>query len=160
MSEKIELPVLALRGNVAFPGTTVPIAVGSAGSLRAVEEALRGDRRVFAVSEREEGALAPSERLYGMGVIAHIGEVRRGLGGMQLLLTPKQRATALDYRQAAEMTRAVVRPVAEMPPLNPDDPTFRALYREVRERSDVFGKQSGLSEEVQRQVLSVVEGSG
>ena len=35
-------------------------------------------------------------------MIAHIGEVQRGLGGLQLLLTPEKRATALEYRMGPD----------------------------------------------------------
>ena len=38
--------------------------------------------------------------LYSMGVIARIGQIQRGLGGVQLLLQGEQRATALQYRQS------------------------------------------------------------
>jgi len=160
MSERRQIPLLALRGAVAFPGTTIPIGVGRAASLRAVEEALKGDRTVFAVTEREEVDANSPDKLHSIGVIAHIGEVQRGLGGLQLLLTPQERATALEYRTADGVTRALVRPVAEMKPLSENDPAFIALYREVRERAVEFGKQRGLSEEVLLQVLNAVNGPG
>ncbi|MFZ5896272.1 MAG: endopeptidase La [Myxococcota bacterium] len=160
MSERRQLPLLALRGAVAFPGTTIPIGVGRAASLKAVEEALKGDRTVFAVSEREEVDANSPDKLYSIGVIAHIGEVQRGLGGLQLLLTPQERAAALEYRPSGGMTRVLVRPVAEMKPLNEEDPAFVALYREVRERAIEFGKQRGLSEEVLVQVINAVSGPG
>ncbi|HET9933269.1 MAG TPA: endopeptidase La, partial [Polyangiaceae bacterium] len=160
MSERRQLPLLALRGAVAFPGTTVPIAVGRAASLKAVEEALKSDRTVFAVAEREGIDANSPDRLHNMGVIAHIGEVQRGLGGLQLLLTPQERAAVLEYRTQGGVPRAVVRPVAEMAPLNENDPAFLALSREVRERAIEFGKQRGLSEEVLVQVIDAVNGPG
>lgn len=159
MSDRRQLPVLALRASVAFPGTTVPIAVGRAHSLRAVEEALKGDRKVFAVTEREEGAGA-SDKLYSLGVIAHIGEVQRGLGGLQLLLTPEKRATALEYRTENGVSKAAVRSVEEMQPISEADPAFVALYSEVRERAVELGKQRGLPEDVLAQVVGAVSGPG
>jgi ATP-dependent Lon protease len=159
MSERRRLPVLALRGTVTYPGTTIPIAVGRAPSLRAVEEALRGDRTVFAVAEREEGDSSP-DKLYSLGVIAHIGEVQRGLGGLQLLLTPEKRATALEYRTEGGIVEATVRAVEEMKPLNEADPAFVALYKEVRERATELGKQRGLTEDVLAQVVGAVSGPG
>ena len=143
-----------------FPGTTVPIGVGRAGSLRAVEEALRGDRIVFAVAEREGAEENSPNKLYELGVIAQIGEVQRGLGGLQILLTPVERAALLEQRSEGGITRAVVRPVAEMKPLSETDPAFVALLKEVRERAIDFGKQRGLSEEVLVQVLGTVSSAG
>jgi ATP-dependent Lon protease len=160
MTERRELPVLPLRSTVAFPGTTLPVAVGRAGSLRAVEEALKSDRLVFAVTERQDVDPNSPDKLHSLGVIAHIGEVQRGLGGLQLLLTPAERAMALDYRTHNGTLHALVRPVAQMQPLSESDPAFTALYKEVRERSIEFGKQRGLSEEVLVQVVSAVSGPG
>jgi ATP-dependent Lon protease len=124
-----------------------------------VEEALKGDRTVFAVTERDESA-SGSEQLYAIGVIAHIGEVQRGLGGLQLLLTPEKRGAALEYRTERGVSYAVVRPVEEMKPLNENDSAFVALYKEVRERAMDLGKQRGLPEDVLAQVVGAVSGPG
>jgi ATP-dependent Lon protease len=158
MSERRVLPLLPLRSAVLFPGTTIPIGVGRAGSLRAVEEALKGDRTVFAVAERPNGA--SGSKLYELGVIAQIGEVQRGLGGLQILLTPVERATLLEQRSGNGFMNAVVRPVSEHKPVSENDPAFLALYKEVRERAVDFGKQRGLSEEALKQVLGEVRSPG
>jgi ATP-dependent Lon protease len=160
MSERKTLPVLSTRGSVVFPGPTIPIAVGRAASLRAVDAALKGDRMIFAVAQREGSEEVSPDKLYTMGVIARIGQVQRGLGGMQLLLTGEQRAAAIEYRNEDGTIRAVVRTVEQMPPVRESDPTFAALYREVRERAVEFGKQRGLEEEVLRQVVDSVTEPG
>ena len=155
------LPILPLRGTVVFPGVTIPLAVGRAGSLRAVDEALKGDRTVFAVTEREGVEETAPDRLYSLGVIAHVGEVQRGLGGIQLLLTPEKRATLLELRTDNKgIARATVREVEQMRPLSESDPAFVALYQEVRERAVDFGKLKGLSEEVLVQVVNAVHAPG
>ncbi|HET9956284.1 MAG TPA: endopeptidase La [Polyangiaceae bacterium] len=160
MSEIRKLPLLALRGLVAFPGTTVPIAVGRAQSLKAVEEALRGDRRVFAVTEQAETDASGETKLHALGVVAQIEEVQRGIAGQRLLLTPVERATALEYRVEGGVRRALVRPVAEMKPLNADDPAFVGLFREARARAVELGTQAGLSEEALKQVIDAVPEPG
>ena len=53
MGQRQTLPVLPLRGTVMFPGITAPIAAGRPGTLRAIETALKGDRLVFAVAQRD-----------------------------------------------------------------------------------------------------------
>src|SRR4029079_10180463 len=53
MSENVKLPVLPMRGAVIYPGPAVSVAVSRAGTSRAVDEALAGDRRVFVVAQRE-----------------------------------------------------------------------------------------------------------
>ena len=54
MAQRQTLPVLPLRGTVIFPGLTAPIAAGRPGTLRAIEAALRGERLVFAVAQRDK----------------------------------------------------------------------------------------------------------
>ena len=53
MAQRQTIPVLPLRGTVIFPGLTAPIAAGRPGTLRAIESALKGDRLVFAVAQRD-----------------------------------------------------------------------------------------------------------
>ena len=97
MAQRQTIPVLPLRGTVIFPGLTAPIAAGRPGTLRAIESALKGDRLVFAVAQRDNTDEPTPDILYSMGVIARIGQIQRGLGGVQLLLQGEQRATALQY---------------------------------------------------------------
>ena len=67
MSTRQTLPVLPLRGTVIFPGLTAPIAAGRPGTLRAIEAALKGDRVVFAVAQRDNTDEPSSEILYKIG---------------------------------------------------------------------------------------------
>ena len=97
MGQRQTLPVLPLRGTVMFPGITAPIAAGRPGTLRAIETALKGDRLVFAVAQRDNTEEPTSDILFTTGVIARIGQIQRGLGGVQLLLQGEQRATALHF---------------------------------------------------------------
>jgi ATP-dependent Lon protease len=160
MAQRQTLPVLPLRGTVIFPGLTAPIAAGRPGTLRAIEAALRGDRLVFAVAQRDNTDEPTPEILYSMGVIAKIGQVQRGLGGVQLLLQGEQRATALQYTQSDNYLSAVIVPVEEMTPLDEHDPAFEALHKETRERAAELGEKRGLPEEVVHQVLDAVTEPG
>jgi ATP-dependent Lon protease len=145
---------------VIFPGLTQPIAAGRPGTLRAIEAALKADRLVFAVAQRDNTDEPSPEILYSMGVIARIGQVQRGLGGVQLLLQGEQRATALQYTTTDNYLAAVVVPVDEMNPLDEHDPAFEALHKEARERAAELGEKRGLPEEVVHQVLDSVTESG
>lgn len=99
MGQRQTLPVLPLRGTVMFPGITAPIAAGRPGTLRAIENAVKGDRLVFAVAQRDNTEEPAADILFTTGVIARIGQIQRGLGGVQLLLQGEQRATALQYME-------------------------------------------------------------
>jgi ATP-dependent Lon protease len=160
MPDRQTLPVLPLRGTVILPGLTVPIAVGRPGTLRAIEAALKKDRMIFAVAQRENVDEPTPEQLYTMGVIGQIGQIQRGLGGVQLLLQGESRATALHYHSVDEYLTADVIPVEELKPLNEDEPAFAALYKETRERAMELGERRGLPEEVLHQVLDSVTDPG
>jgi ATP-dependent Lon protease len=160
MAQRQTLPVLPLRGTVIFPGLTAPIAAGRPGTLRAIEAALKGERLVFAVAQRDNTDEPTPDILYSMGVIARIGQIQRGLGGVQLLLQGEQRATALQFSNAEGYLNAVIMPVEEMAPMNVEDPSFIALHRELRERAAELGERRGLPEEVVHQVLDAVTEPG
>jgi ATP-dependent Lon protease len=160
MAQRQTLPVLPLRGTVIFPGLTQPIAAGRPSTLRAIEAALKGDRLVFAVAQRDNSEEPTADILYSMGVIARIGQIQRGLGGVQLLLQGEQRATALQYSTAEGYLSAVIVPAEEMNPQTENDAAFTALQKETRERAAELGERRGLPEEVVHQVLDSVTEPG
>jgi ATP-dependent Lon protease len=160
MSERMTLPVLPLRDFVLFPGVTTPINAGRPGTLRAIEAALtKPERLVFAVAQRDEEQVAP-EDLYTIGTVARIGQIQRGLAGVQLLLQGEHRGIAMRISEKDGYLQAIVREADEMSPLAPEDPAFVALFRELRQRAAELGKRSGLPDEVVHQVLEGVADPG
>jgi ATP-dependent Lon protease len=161
MSERLTLPVLPLREVVLFPGVTAPIGAGRPATLRAIEAALATpDRLVFAVSQRQNVESVSSDVLYTIGTIARIGQLQRGLSGMQLLLHGEKRGIAIHYAEREGYLQAVVREAEEMLPINAEDPAFVALHREARVRAAELGQKSGLPDEVVQQVLAGVNEAG
>ena len=161
MAERLTLPVLPLREVVLFPGVTAPIGAGRPGTVRAIEAALTTpERLVFAVSQRQNVENVTSEVLYTVGTVARIGQMQRGLSGMQLLLHGERRGIALHYSEKDGYIQTVVRDAEEMLPLNPEEPAFVALHREARARAAELGQKSGLPEEVVQQVLAGVNEPG
>src|SRR4029453_14284236 len=114
----------------------------------------------FAVAPRDNTDEPTPEILYSMGVIARIGQIQRGLGGVQLLLQGEQPATPLRYPRGDGFLTAVVMPTEEMAPLSESDAAFEALHKEARERAAELGEKRGLPEEVVHQVLDSVEDPG
>ena len=161
MAEHLTLPVLPLREVVLFPSVTAPIGAGRPATLRAIEAALASpDRLIFAVSQRQNVENVTPDMLYTIGTIARIGQVQRGLAGMQLLLQGERRGIAMQYTDREGYLETIVREAEEMPPLNAEDANFVALYREVRSRAAELGQKSGLAEEVVQQVLAGVNDPG
>jgi ATP-dependent Lon protease len=160
-SHRLRLPVLPLREVVLFPGVTVPVGAGRPGTLRAIEAALRReDRLIFAVSQRQNTEQVSPEGLYTTGTVSRIGQIQRGLGGVQLLLHGEHRGTVLQYAVTDGYIEAVVVEAPDLPPADPTNPAFLALYKELRERAAELGQRSGLPEEVVQQVLEGVTEPG
>ena len=161
MAERLTLPVLPLREVVLFPGVTAPIGAGRPATLRAIEAALATpERLVFAVSQRQNVESVNPDVLFTIGTIAKIGQLQRGLSGMQLLLHGERRGIAIHYTDKEGYLQAIVREAEEMLPLNPEDSAFVALHREARARAAELGQKSGLPDEVVQQVLAGVNEAG
>ena len=110
--------------------------------------------------QRENVDLVSPAGLHGFGTVARIGQVQRGLGGLQLSLHGDVRATVVRYQDAGGHIEAELREAEELPPLNAEDPAFVGLYREARQRASELGQKSGLPEEVVKQVLEGVTDPG
>jgi ATP-dependent Lon protease len=161
MGDRVRLPVLPLRETVVFPGVAVPISAGRPGTVEAIQKALDGDRRMFAVCQRENADDATPEILYDFGVIIRVVQSQRVRGGLQLLIQGEQRAEAIEISLTGEVgLEAVVRVVEEQPVWNPEDPAYKALDRELRERSVELGRRRGIPEEALQQLAEGVEEPG
>jgi ATP-dependent Lon protease len=161
MSERVTLPVLPLRDMVLFPGMTSPISAGRPGTLRAIETALKDEKRlIFALAQRENVEQATAENLHTMGTVARIGQVQRGLGGVQLVLHGEYRATAIHIGEHEGYLQSILRENVDLPALDPHDAAFQALYKEGRERAAELAQKSGLPEEMIQQVLQSVSDPG
>jgi ATP-dependent Lon protease len=161
MGQRTTFPVLPLRDTVVYPGVAVPISAGRPGTVEAVQAALDGDRRLFAVAQRENVDDATPEILYTVGTVVRIIQTHRVRGGVQLLVQGDSRAEAVHYDQAGEaMLRASAIPLNRFPPRNPDDPGFQALDKELRDRAAELGTRRGVPAEAMNQLLQGVEDPG
>ncbi len=161
MTDRLTLPVLPLREVVLFPGVTAPIGAGRPGTLKAIEAALaRPDRLVFAVTQRQNMEQVAADGLYTIGTIARIGQVQRGVSGVQLLLHGERRGIAIHVGEHAGYLQAIVREAEEMAPLDLEDAAFVALHKEARTRAGELGQKSGLPDDVVQQVLAGVNEPG
>jgi ATP-dependent Lon protease len=161
VTERLTLPVLPLRDVVLFPGVTAPIGAGRPMTLKAIETALATpDKLVFALAQRENVEQVASEGLHRVGTIARIGQLQRGMSGMQLLLHGERRGMALQVVEENGHLVATVRAMDDLPPINENDPNFEALHKELRARAAELGQKSGLPEDVVQQVLNGVDDAG
>ena len=161
MGDRITLPVLPLRETVVFPGVAVPISAGRPGTVEAIQTALDGDRRMFAVCQKANEDDATPELLYEFGVVVRIVQAQRVRGGLQLLIQGDDRARSLEVDWTGEAAlEAVVRVVEEQPVWNPEDPAYKALDRELRERSVELGRRRGIPDEALEQLVEGIDDPG
>lgn len=71
-----DIPILALRNMVLFPGVTLPIAVGRKKSLNLINELQQSNQPIGVVCQRSSKVEDPTQKdLYEIGVIADIVKV-------------------------------------------------------------------------------------
>ncbi|WPM32463.1 endopeptidase La [Hydrogenobacter sp. T-2] len=145
--EVFEVPVMPLRDLVVFPTMVVPLFVGRSFSIRAIEEALKRDRLIFLVLQKDKSTENPKmEDLYTIGTIAHI--VRSAPieeNRLKILVQGIKRARLVEYKQSGDYYVAKVQPIEEV---EPDPETLssevKAYIRSVKEQLDTavsLGKQ-------------------
>ncbi len=72
-SESLELPVLPLRDVVVFPHMVIPLFVGRDKSIRALDIAMEGDKRILLVAQRSGETDDPvGEDLHAIGTLAQV----------------------------------------------------------------------------------------
>ncbi len=146
---------------MVYPGVAVPISAGRPGTVAAVQEALEGDRRLFAVAQKENVDEPDPEVLYTIGTVVRIIQTHRVRGGVQLLVQGEDRANALHYEpDDGGMLTADLLPIERQPPRSPEAPAFQALDRELRERAAELGTRRGVPAEALNQLIQGVDEPG
>ncbi|MBQ9783112.1 MAG: endopeptidase La [Clostridia bacterium] len=111
--EKIEqhtLPVLALRGAVAFPSVALSFEITDEICIRAAEAAFETDSLVLicTVSAMEDEALTP-DALFRVGTVSRIKQsVKTPEGNMRVITEGYSRATVSEFRTFADYISADV----------------------------------------------------
>ena len=88
------MPVLALRGLTVFPQTTMHFDVGREKSIRALDNAMSNDQRIFLVTQKDILDDDPSfDDLYSVGTVAHVRQVLKMPGdAVRILVFGEYRA--------------------------------------------------------------------
>src|ERR1035437_8801981 len=72
-TESRKLPMIPIRDMVIFPYMMTPFVVGRESSVRALEEALTGDRKIFLATQHDAGIDEPRpDDIYPTGTIGNI----------------------------------------------------------------------------------------
>ncbi len=82
-----ELPILPLRGTVAYPDLIVPLVVGREKSIRLVDEAMARDRLIGILTQKNPDVEDPeAEDLYTIGTVATIMKMVKMVDGSQRIV--------------------------------------------------------------------------
>ncbi len=97
-NELRKLPMMPIRDMVIFPSMVTPFVVGRESSVRALEEALGGDRKIFLATQHDAGVDEPTVKdIYQVGTICNIVQsVRMPDGNIKVLVEGIERAKATE----------------------------------------------------------------
>ncbi len=97
-NELRKLPMMPIRDMVIFPFMVTPFVVGRESSVRALEEALSGDRKIFLATQHDAGVDEPTTKeIYQVGTICNIVQsVRMPDGNIKVLVEGIERAKASE----------------------------------------------------------------
>ena len=71
--KNMTLPLLPLRDVVIFPHMVIPLFVGRAESIKALEVAMEVDKQIFLIAQKDAAEDSPTkEDLYTIGTLATI----------------------------------------------------------------------------------------
>ena len=108
-----QLPVIPLRGKVAFPHASVSFEVGRTVTLNAIQKAAETDKLVFILTQRntEKTDVTPDD-LYTIGCVAKIKQVAQLTGGaLRVLCEGLYRAKARSVTLDGGIFQAVTDPI-------------------------------------------------
>src|SRR6478752_3602830 len=149
-----ELPVLPLRDIVIYPFMIVPLFVSRDRSIKAVEEALRDNRMILVVSQKDVNKEEPAqEDLYTVGTVAIIMRMLKLPDGrIRILIQGLSRCKVESVTAGGEYIKANITPISE--PLAPDNSLeVEALVRNVRGSME---RAASLGKNISPEVLAII----
>src|SRR5271167_2106096 len=105
------VPMMPVRDMVIFPQQMTPFIVGREASVRALEEALAGDKKIFLSTQHDASIDDPKpEEIYAVGTLANIVQsVKLPDGNIKVLVEGVERARAVSVATEEGFFRATVR---------------------------------------------------
>jgi len=136
-NEKVDIPsdiaILPLRNTVLFPGVVLPITVGRDKSIKAVNDAYKGDKLIGVVAQKDSSVEDPSFRdLEQIGTVAKIvKQIKMPDGGTTIIIQGKSRFAIESISKEEPYFKAKISVVLEEEP--PKDPDFEAYVSNIKD---------------------------
>src|SRR5499425_3372703 len=107
--------MMPIRDVVIFPYMMTPFVVGRESSVRALEEALAGEKKIFLATQHDASIDEPKpNEIYQVGTIANIVQsVKLPDGNIKVLVEGVERGKILSLNDEEGYFRAVVRSIPQ-----------------------------------------------
>ena len=150
-SETRKLPMLPIRDVVIFPFMMTPFVVGRESSVRALEEALAGDKKIFLATQHDASVDDPKPaEIFQVGTIVNLVQsVKLPDGNIKVLVEGVERAKIVSLNDEEGFFRAVVRPVSQKaepgPPLEALVSRVNALFEQYVKLSQSLNYETAIA---------------
>ncbi|HUB33853.1 MAG TPA: endopeptidase La [Bryobacteraceae bacterium] len=113
-SDTKRLPMMPIRDVVIFPYMMTPFVVGRESSVRALEEAMAGDKKIFLATQHDASIDEPKpNEIYNVGTIVNIVQsLKLPDGNIKVLVEGVERAKVVSVTDDEGFFRATVRTAA------------------------------------------------
>jgi ATP-dependent Lon protease len=149
------IPVLPLRDVVVYPHMVIPLFVGRERSIDALDAAMKDDKRILLVAQKEADIDEPDiADLYQVGTSANILQMLKLPDGtVKVLVEGVQRCTVLHYKETKSYFSAVVTEIHDVLKLTEQEQDV--LQRTVINSFDQYVK---LNNKIPPEVLNSLSG--
>ncbi|MCX6112880.1 MAG: endopeptidase La [Proteobacteria bacterium] len=115
MSDTSLMPMLPVRDVVVFPYMILPLFVGRESSIKAVEDAISGNRMIFLAAQKEITDEFPApDRIYDVGTIATIVRMKKLADGrVKILIQGVNKGRITSFEQKEPYYKVSVTPIEE-----------------------------------------------
>ncbi len=113
-SDSRRLPMMPIRDVVIFPHMMTPFVVGRESSVRALEEALAGDKKIFLATQHDASVDEPRpDEIFAVGTMANIVQsLKQSDGNIKVLVEGVERGKILSVTEDEATSRPPSRPSA------------------------------------------------
>ncbi len=149
------LPVLPLKNIIALPKSIIPVVVGRAISINAVDFAVQANKEIFVTAQKSIDVETPTPNdIYHYGTRALILQVARMPNGtLKILVEGICRAHITEVRQTEGFIGVVTQDLIPVPLEHTSE--NQALWRNL---FDLFKEYAQLSEKISSDVMSLFRG--
>jgi len=148
------LPLLPIRDVVVYPFMIIPLFVGREMSIKAVDQALAGDRMIMLATQHDIGDEDPTpDKIYNVGTVAMIMRMLKLPDGrVKILVQGLVKARITEFVEFKPFHTVRIERLVE--PVAVDNLETEALMRTVREQ---LAKIAELGKQISPEVMVILE---